>query len=339
MVQRAFKVVAINPHPELEFGSEHEALAPLGVEIERVDTVDPAVVRAAVVDADVVIPMRFRLGRELIGELTRCRQIPSGGIGVDHIDVAAATERGILVTNMADTFVEEVANHTWMLLLMVARRGRWLHDMTVEQRWQEVHDQLFPILRLSMPRITGQTLGLISFGRIARAVARRARAFGMSVVAYDPYLPDEVFREAGVEAASLAEVCRRGDFVSCHLPFSDETYHLVGEEQFRQMKPSAIFLSTGRGKVVDEAALIAALVEGRLAGAGLDVFEAEPLAADSPLLGMPNVTLSPHIASVSDVSTVERKRLMGRQIADVLQGRIPKGVVNPEVIAAWRWKA
>lgn len=338
MESARFKVVAINPHPELEFDYEHEALAPLEVEIERINTTDPATVRAAVLDADVVIPMRFRLGRELIGELTRCRLIPSGGIGVDHIDVAAATERGILVTNMADTFVEEVANHAWMLLLMVARRGRWLHDMTVEQRWSEVHEQLFPILRLSMPRITGQTLGLISFGRIARAVARRAQAFDMSVLAYDPYVPEAVFEEAGVEAASLAEVCRRSDFVSCHLPLSDETYHLVGEEQFRVMKPSAIFISTGRGPVVDEAALVAALAEGRLGGAGLDVFEKEPLPADSPLLRMPNVTLSPHIASVSDVSTVERKRLMGRQIADVLQGKIPKGVVNPKVVATWEYQ-
>ncbi|HEX5414591.1 MAG TPA: C-terminal binding protein [Chloroflexota bacterium] len=333
-----FKVVAINPHPELEFGYEQEALGPLGVEIERVMTTDRETVRAAARDADVVIPMRFRLDRELIGELTRCRLIPSGGIGVDHIDVTAATEQGILVTNMADTFVEEVANHAWMLLLMVARRGRWLHDMTLEQRWGEVHEQLFPILRVSMPRITGQTLGLISFGRIARAVARRAQAFGMAVVAYDPYVPEAVFEEAGAEPASLAEVCRRSDFVSCHLPLSEETHHLVGEEQFRLMKPSAIFISTGRGPVVDEAALIAALAEVRLAGAGLDVFEREPLAADSPLLRMPNVTLSPHIASVSDVSAVERKRLMGRQIADALQGKIPKGVVNPTVVATWEWK-
>jgi D-3-phosphoglycerate dehydrogenase len=208
--------------------------------------------------------------------------------------------------------------------------------MVVTNRWQEALGQLFPIQRLAMPRVTGQTLGLIAFGGIARAVARRARAFGMTCLAYDPYLPDEVFAREGVERASLAAVCQRADIVSCHLPLNKETYHLVGDEQFRLMKPGAIFLSTGRGRVVDEAALIAALRGGRLFGAGLDVLEQEPPDPANPLLTMSNVVFSPHMASVSDVSYVERRRFMGKQIADVLQGRVPKGVVNPAVVERWR---
>lgn len=336
MSQSPWKVVAVNPDPDLDLGYENEVLRPLGVEIRRLAAQDDDTVVAAARDADVVVPMGYRIGAPAINRLERCRLIPSGGIGVDHIDVDAATERGILVTNMADTFVEEVANHAWMLLLLTAKRGLWLHELASTNRWLEAHRELYPVLRISMPRVTGQTLGLISFGRIARAVARRAQAFGMTCLAYDPYVKPEVFAEQGVEQAGLDDVCRRSDFVSCHLPLSKETFHLVSDSQFRLMKPSAIFISTGRGKVVDETAMIAALREGRIAGAGLDVLEQEPPDPENPLLKMPNVALSPHIASVSDVSYVERRRLLGQQIADVLQGRVPKGVVNPVVLPRWR---
>jgi D-3-phosphoglycerate dehydrogenase len=332
-------VLEVSPQTFARSELEGEALGPLGVEIETISPRDDGELLAAARDADVVIPMRYRFRPELIAQLARCRLIPSGGIGVDQIDVPAATERGILVTNMADTFVEEVANHAWMLLLMVARRGVWLHQMTVANRWREALDQMYPIQRVPMPRVTGQVLGLVPFGRIPRAMARRAHGFGMTCLAYDPFVSPEVIAEHGVEAVSLDEVFRRSDVVSCHLPWTPETHHLIGEAQFAAMKPSAIFISTGRGKVVDEPALIRALQEGRIAGAGLDVLEQEPPEPDNPLLSMPNVTLSPHMASVSDVSAVERRRLMGRQIAAVLQGEVPVGVVNPSAVPAWkeRW--
>ncbi len=336
---RPWRVVLVNPRPDFELTYENEALATVPVTVERVSATSSASLVAAVADADVVIPMRHRADRHLISQLRRCRLIPSMGIGVDHIDVDAATDHGILVTNMADTFVEEVANHTWMLLLLVARRGLWLHEIATSDRWHEVQEKLLPVLRVSLPRVTGQTLGLISFGRIARAVARRAQAFGMSVVAFDPYVEPDVFATHNVQQASLEAACRDSDVVSCHLPLTTETYHLIGAAQFRLMKPSAIFLSTGRGQVVDESALIAALQAGRLAGAGLDVLEEEPPDPNNPLLRMPNVALSPHMASVSDVSAVERRRLLGRQVADALQGRVPRGVVNALAIAGWRYAA
>jgi D-3-phosphoglycerate dehydrogenase len=331
----AARVVALNPHPGADFAYENEALGAVGARVAGVQVHNDAEALAQVADADVLIPMNYRAGRELIAGLHNCRLIASGGIGVDHIDVSAATDHGILVTNMADVFVEEVANHTWMLLLMVARRGVWLHEMSTNDRWQEARAALFPELQVHMPRLTGQTLGLISFGRIARAVARRGIAFGMSVVAYDPYVPEEVFGEHGVERAGLDEVCSRSDVVSCHLPLSDETYHLIGAAQFACMRPGSIFVSIGRGPVVDEAALITAMRQGCPAGAGLDVFEQEPPDPNNPLLHMPNVTVSPHMASVSNVSTVERRRLIGRQATDALAGRVPKGVVNPAVLTAW----
>jgi len=208
--------------------------------------------------------------------------------------------------------------------------------MTESGRWSDAHAALFPKLTVPMPRVTGQTLGLVSFGRIARAVARRGQAFGMSVLAYDPYVADEVFAQHGVERASLDDVCARGDVVSCHLPLTDETVHLIGAAQFARMKPECIFISIGRGPVVDEAALIAALREGRLGGAGIDVFEQEPPDPSNPLLHMRNVAVSPHMASLSEVSAVERRRLVGRQAADAIAGRVPVGVVNPAVLPAWQ---
>jgi D-3-phosphoglycerate dehydrogenase len=226
-----------------------------------------------------------------------------------------------------------------MLILMVARRGVWLHEMATGGRWAEALDQLFPVQRLAMPRLTGQTLGLVSFGRIARAVARRGQAFGMDVIAHDPYVPDEALRQQGVEPVDFDGLFQRADVVSCHLPWSAETYHLIGDRQLRQMRPSAIFVNTGRGKVVDEAALIRALTEGRIAGAGLDVLEQEPPDPANPLLRMPNVTLSPHMASVSDVSSVARRQLLGRQVAATLRGEVPVGVVNPAVLPTWRGQA
>ena len=330
------RVVIVNPPDGYQLDYEHEALTPLGVTIERVTAASDEELLDAAGDATVIVAMKRRVGAAAIERLNRCRHLPSGGIGVDHLDVEAATAKGILVTNMADTFVEEVANHAWMLLLMAARRGLWLHELGTTNRWPEAQAQLFPVLKLAMPRVTGQTLGLIAFGRIARATARRAQAFGMTCLAYDPFVAPEAIRQAGVEPVTLDELFQRSDFISCHLPLSATTRHLVGATQFQQAKPSAIFLNTGRGPVVDEAALIAALQEGRLAGAGLDVLEQEPPDPANPLLHMANVVISPHIGSVSDVSAVERKRLLGRQIADVLQGRVPVGVVNPAVLPLWQ---
>lgn len=336
MTGNTWKVVAVNTHPDDPLAIEQEILGSNAIKLQRVQVSSDDELLAVAADADVIVPMGYRVSATLIRQLTRCRHIPSGGIGFDHIDAAAATEHGILVTNMAETFVEEVANHAWMLLLLVARRGLWLHEMATTNRWDKVLAQLFPILKVGMPRVTGQTLGLVPFGRIPRAMAVRAKGFGMPCIAYDPYVKAEVFQEYGVEQVSLDDVFRRSDFVSCHLPLSTETFHLIGDAQFRLMKPSAIFVSTGRGKVVDEPALIAALQERRIAGAGLDVLEQEPPDPANPLLHMPNVAVSPHMASVSDVSEVERRRLIARQIVDALHGTVPHGVVNPLALSRWR---
>jgi D-3-phosphoglycerate dehydrogenase len=241
--------------------------------------------------------------------------------------VAAATAKGIPVTNCPDTFIEEVADHAMMLLLATHRRAIEQDRMVRSGRWSEGRPQLSRV-----PRLMGMTLGLIAFGRVARAVAERARPFGLRVVAFDPFIDELVVSGAGVEPVSLPELLQRSDFISMHLPATPEARHFLKEAHFRQMKPSAIFINTGRGPTVDEAALIKALKEKWIAGAGLDVLEIEPPKPDNPILAMEHVILSPHNASASARFDPARKRRVGQEIALVLSGRWPMSCVNPTVL-------
>jgi D-3-phosphoglycerate dehydrogenase len=178
----------------------------------------------------------------------------------------------------------------------------------------------------------GQTLGFIAFGHVARATARRARGFGVHMLAYDPYVEELVLSDYGVEPASLAEVLQRSDIISMHAPSTPDAHHLLTEEHFQQMKRTALFVNTGRGPTVDEAALIKALQEGWIAGAGLDVLEQEPPAPSNPLLKMDNVILTAHVASASARFDPARRRRVGHEIALVLRGRWPPSCVNPAVL-------
>jgi D-3-phosphoglycerate dehydrogenase len=263
----------------------------------------------------------------MIDGLDRCKIIALGSVGVDSVDVAAATAKGIPVTNVPDTFIEEVADHAMMLILATFRRLVVQDRMVREGRWKEGRPQL-----LQFPRLMGQTLGFVAFGHVARAVARRARGFGVHMLAYDPYVEELVVSEYGVEPASLSEVLQRSDIISMHAPATPDAHHLLTEEHFRQMKPTALFVNTGRGPTVDEAALVKALQEGWIAGAGLDVLEQEPPAPSNPLLGMENVILTAHVASASARFDPARRRRVGHEIALVLKGRWPRSCVNPAVL-------
>jgi D-3-phosphoglycerate dehydrogenase len=263
----------------------------------------------------------------MIDGLERCKVISLGSVGVDSVDVAAATARGIPVTNVPDTFIEEVADHAMMLILATFRRLVVQDRLVREGRWKEGRPMLLPI-----PRLMGQTLGLIAFGHVARAVATRARAFGVHMLAYDPYVEELVMSPYGVEPVGLTELLQRSDIVSMHAPATPEAQHMLREEHFRLMKPSALFVNTGRGPTVDEGALVKALQEGWIAGAGLDVLEQEPPAPSNPLLGMENVILTAHVASASARFDPARLRRVGHEIALVLSGKWPRSCVNPSVL-------
>ena len=207
----------------------------------------------------------------MIDALDQCKVIALGSVGADRVDVAAATAKGIPVTNVPDIFIDEVADHTMMLVLATYRRLIIVDSMARDGRWGEGRPLLY-----GYPRLMGLTLGLISFGNVAKAVAARAQPFGMHMVAFDPYIGELAMTRERVEPVGLTELLQRSDILSMHAPYTSETHHMLGEEQFRLMKPHSILINTGRGDTVDEAALVRALQEGWIGGAGLDVLEKEP---------------------------------------------------------------
>ncbi|MBX6740623.1 MAG: C-terminal binding protein [Acetobacteraceae bacterium] len=308
------------------YALEMEALEGLDAEIVEAPTDEDGFIAAAK-DADAIYAKGIPITKRIIDSLEKCRIIALGSVGVDSVDVKAATERGIPVTNVPDTFIEEVADHAMMLLLASFRRLIEQDRMVREGRWKEGRPAL-----LKIPRLMGQTLGFISFGRVARAVAKRAAPFGLRMIAYDPFVEEMLMSDHGVQPATLSEVLSQSDFVSMHAPARPEVHHMLKEQHFRQMKPTAIFINTGRGPTVQEEALIRALKEGWIAHAALDVLETEPPSPDNPLLRMDNVTLTAHVASASARFDEARKRRVGHELALVLSGKWPMSCVNPAVL-------
>ena len=305
---------------------EMEALEGMNAEIVEGPATEDGFVAFAR-DADAVYVKGMRFTKKVIDGLEKCKVLSLGSVGVDSVDIEAATARGIPVTNCPDTFIEEVADQAMALLLAGFRRVIEQDRMVREGRWREGRPAL-----LKFPRLMGQTLGFIAFGHVARAVARRAKPFGLRMMAYDPYIEELVMIEHGVLPASLEEVLRESDFVSMHAPATPEAESMLKEKHFRLMKPSAIFVNVGRGPTVQEAGLIRALEEGWIAHAALDVLETEPPDHNNPLLKMNNVTLSAHVASASSRFDPARKRHVGRELALVLSGRWPMSCVNPSVL-------
>jgi D-3-phosphoglycerate dehydrogenase / 2-oxoglutarate reductase len=313
--------------PGAAYDYELEALTPIGAEIVEIAAKSDEEFAAATRDADALYAKGRPITKRIIDGLERCKVITLGSVGVDSVDVAAATAKGIPVTNVPDTFIEEVADHAMMLILATFRRLVVQDRMVREGRWKEGRPQL-----LQIPRLMGQTLGLIAFGHVARAVAMRAKPFGLRILAYDPYIEELVMSPYGVEPAGLTQVLQQSDIISMHAPATPEAYHLLKEEHFRLMKPTALFINTGRGPTVDEPALIKALEQGWIAGAGLDVLEQEPPASVNPLMKMENVILTAHVASASARFDPARRRRVGQELALVLNGQWPRSCVNPSVL-------
>ena len=283
-------------------------------------------------EADGIILQYAPLSRRVIESLRRCRVVSRYGVGVDTVDVGAATERGIWVANVPNFSTVEVAEHTLALLLALSRRILVLDDLVHTGAW---HTGAWHTGGLSTIDVMGsavplvdQTLGLIGFGAIARAVAFRARAFGLSVLTYSPHTPAEVTLEYGVEQASLGDLLARADYVSLHCPLTAETRHIVDATALRQMKPGACVINTARGQLVDQPALVEALRVGHIAGAALDVLEHEPIPPGDPLLGMRNVILTPHSAFYSVRSLEDLQTRAAENVVDVLRGEPPHSAVN-----------
>ena len=310
-----------------DYDYEMEYLSTVDAEIVEFEAASEGEFIEQVKDCDALIARGDRVTANIIDNLQNCKIIALGSVGADTVDVGAATARNIPVTNVPDTFIEEVADHTMMLLLATFRRLTLMDKYTRDERWGQGR----PYLN-QFPRLFGQTLGFVSFGHVARATAIRAQPFGLRMLAFDPYIEELTITSYGVEPVSLDEVLERSDFVSMHAPATSEVHHMLTERHFRMMKPTALFINNGRGPTVDEAALIKALEEGWIAGAGLDVTEIEPPEPDNPLLKMENVILTPHVASASSRMSPEARRRVGQEISLVLNGRWPRTCVNPTVL-------
>jgi D-3-phosphoglycerate dehydrogenase len=277
-------------------------------------------------DADAVMVTSAQLTDEVMDRLPRLRAIGRPGIGYDVVDVEAATARGIAVFSAPGFCAREVADHTLMMALALARKASTLHFAIRRGIYERG-------LASPMTATYEMTLGLIAFGEIGREVAARAKPFGFRLIAYDPFVEAAVAERSGVMLVGLDDLLRQADIVSVHAPLTRETFHLLGEREFSLMKPTAYVINTARGAVIDQAALVAALQAGRLAGAGLDVFEREPLEPNSPLIAMDNVILTPHTAGMSDSSQIAVRHRTARNIAAALVGDWPetRDLINPQV--------
>jgi D-3-phosphoglycerate dehydrogenase len=246
-------------------------------------------------------------------QLTRCKAIGRFGLGVDNIDLVTAKEKGIAVNYVPDYCIREVSDHAMALLLALIRKIPLSNKLVQGGRWE------MPAV-VPIRRIEGTVLGLMGFGHIPRLVAPKAQAFGIKVIAHDPYAKPEVFKAAGVESVDFDTLLKTSDYVSVHAPLLPATRGLMNAAAFAKMKKGAYVVNTARGPLIDEPALIAALDAGQVGGAGLDVVAAEPLAKDSPLLGRDNVIISPHTAFYSIEALEELQSKCASDVARVLSG-------------------
>jgi len=273
----------------------------------------------------ILLQVNFPLGKEDIKGLASCKIISVTGIGYDELDLDTAAKQGIAATNAPGFCVEEVSDHALALILALSRHLPECQDMTRKGLWEDLDVW-------SIRRLKGQVLGLVGSGRIGRAVARKAKAFGLQVKAYDPYLSESEMNLLDVESVEFGDLVSTSDFISLHVPINEETYHLIDAGVFDSMKDTAYLINTCRGDVVDESALINALKAKKIAGAGLDVLSQEPPEVRNPLLSMPNVIVSPHSAFISHEALTDLAAMATKAIIDTLEGRVPENMLNPELL-------
>jgi D-3-phosphoglycerate dehydrogenase len=305
---------------------EKNILAEVGCQIVPLEYSNEDELIAAIRDADALIPRYVNIRRRHIEAMKHCQIIARSGIGVDIVDVDAASEHGIWVTNVPSYCEEEVADHALALILACARKIVAYHH-GVERgvwRWQEGR----PILRLS-----AATFGLVAFGKIGRMIWNRMRAFGCRGLVYDPFVSPEVISEAGATPLELDELLKASDIVHIQCPLTSQTYHLIGERELRLMNPTAILTNAARGPIVEDKALYRALNEGWISGAAVDDLEEEPAKVrgwrpSNPLIGLPNFILTPHSAWYSEQAVEEVKRVSASEVARVLSGKRPRFPVN-----------
>jgi len=305
---------------------EKDEFGKIGAELILVQVQEERELIRACREADGLLNQYALLTRRVLENLPNCKVISRYGVGVDSVDLKAATDLGIIVANVPDYCMDEVADQTVSMLLGLIRKTAFFDQKVKSGQWD---------FRIGIPiyRTKGKTMGLVGCGKIGLEVAKRISAFGVRVITFDPYLEKA---PQGVELKDFDTVLKESDFISVHCPLNDSTKHLIGERAFKKMGKKPFLLNTSRGPIVDEKALIQALEQGLISGAGLDVLEKEPPDLLNPLLKMENVILTPHVSFYSVESISELKRRTAKNVSEVLMGRRPGSVVNREVMGKTR---
>lgn len=315
--------VADSPFPSLD--PAKEALSAVQARLQMASEPTPDGILAVARDADALMVTYAKITGDMIRELKNCKVIGRFGIGVDNIDIDAATEAGIVVTYVPDYCFDEVSDHAMALLLDLARKVSFSDRLVQAGRWEM--SAVAPLAR-----VRGRVLGLVGFGNIPRLLVPKAQAFGLKVIAHDPYVDKKLAADAGVELVDMGRLLADSDYLSVHAPHTPATTNLIGADEFRKMKKTALLINTARGPLVDTDALAAALDAGEIGGAALDVVPVEPLPKDSPLLNRDNVVLTPHTAFYSVDALLELQTKAARDVAAVLAGERPVYPINPTVL-------
>jgi len=320
---KKFKVV-VTDYAYQDLEEEKREISKVNAEIydNHCKTEDEAIAIAK--DCDALIVQFCPITKKVIDSLEHCKLIVRYAIGVDNIDIDAATKKGIYVANVPDYCTDEVSTHTVAMILAMSRKLVQTVNIVRNGEWNYA-------LMKPMYRSSGSCLGLIGLGAIPTMVAKKMKNFGMRIIAFDPYVSDENARKSGVQKVDFDELVRTSDYISIHCPLTDETRKMINADVFRKMKNTAILINTARGQIVDEAALIDAIREKEIGGAAIDVMEKEPIARDNPLLTFPNVIITPHIAWYTEESIHTLKQKVGEEVVRVLSGNAPKNLVNKSV--------
>lgn len=319
-MNRRYKVVLTDcPFPSTDI--YQSVLSTVDAGLVYLQTKNAEAIMASAHDADVVAVGMALITDKIIGRLQKCRAIIRHGIGVDTIDVEAATSKGIFVCNVPDYCVEEVADHTVLLLLACAKK--------LIQSAHRMRQGLWGLKTVEpVYRLRGRNLGLIGFGRIASEVARKTSVFGLTIAAYDPFLSEDDFKHHKIQAMDFPSLLAWADYVSVHVPLNYQTKGMIARDELKMMKKDAYLINAARGGIVDQSALVEALNEKWIAGAAIDVFEQEPLPKDHPFLSIDNIILTPHVAWYSEEARDDLQRKGAEEVARILKGEKPCSCVN-----------
>lgn len=317
----SFKVVITESyHPTLENELDEFKGTDAEVILKQCKTEDEVI--EATRDADGIMVQHAEITRRVIQHLEKCQIIARYGVGYDNVDVKAATEKGIMVSNVPDYCMDEVSSHAIAFLMTLSRKIVPLNNSIREGKWTYLVAE--PVYKL-----TGQTLGIVGLGRIGTQAAKKGLGLGLKVIVYDPYLSNT---NLDVKLVDFDTLLKTSDFISLHCPLTNETYQIMGKEEFKKMKNSAFLINTARGPVIDEKALYEALKNKEIAGAAVDVTDPEPPSPDNPLLKLDNYIITAHTAWYSEESQAQLQRETARAVIAVLKGGKPRSLVNPEAL-------